>query len=63
LIIDHDGLRKLERLPERPDFSQQRFDNQAFVVEDESFFGAPAAKFEVVIPQSAIPWTKAGCGR
>jgi hypothetical protein len=47
LTIDDDGLKKIERLIERPKFCGKRFDNQAFVVEEESRFGVAIAQLKV----------------
>ncbi|KAK4033146.1 hypothetical protein C8A01DRAFT_19869, partial [Parachaetomium inaequale] len=46
LTIDNDGLSKVERLAERPLFSRQRFDDRAFVVEREDWFGVTLAQFK-----------------
>ncbi|KAK4155272.1 hypothetical protein C8A00DRAFT_42075 [Chaetomidium leptoderma] len=40
LTLDLDGLKKVERLTERPQFSRRRFDNEAFVLEQEDQLGA-----------------------
>jgi hypothetical protein len=51
LTLDHDGLKKLERLPERPWFRPRQFDDQVFIVGEEDSFGwTTSAKFKVVAP-------------
>jgi hypothetical protein len=47
LTIDLDGLKKVERLSSRPQFSRQRFDDHLFVVEREAAFGITIAYFKV----------------
>jgi hypothetical protein len=47
LSIDHDGLKKIERLTGRPTFCRERFDNLAFVVVEESRFGVAIAQLKV----------------
>jgi hypothetical protein len=47
LTIDADGLQRVKRLAERPRFSRERFDDRAFVVEREDWFGVTLAQFKV----------------
>jgi hypothetical protein len=57
LTIDNDGLLKIERLTERPKFCRERFDNLAFVVEEESRFGVAIAQLKVTC------WSAVACFR
>ncbi|KAK3293661.1 uncharacterized protein B0H64DRAFT_434797 [Chaetomium fimeti] len=54
LTIDYEGLMRFERLAERPGFSRQRFDNRAFVVEEEDLFNTTVAKFKNGLLQLAM---------
>ena len=47
LTIDCEGLRKIERLPGRPSYDPRRFDDLAFVVEEQRYFAAAVAHFKV----------------
>lgn len=50
LTVDSGGLRKLERLAERPPYKQRRFDESVFIVENQSHFGSTVAHFKVMYP-------------
>jgi hypothetical protein len=58
LTIDSGGLRKLERLPERPPYEQRRFDESVFIVESQSHFGSTVAHFKVMYRAGIVsqPW-------
>ncbi|KAK3294228.1 uncharacterized protein B0H64DRAFT_418199 [Chaetomium fimeti] len=45
--IDRDGLSKVEKLVEPPQFNRQRFDDKAFVIEREDVFGPSLAVFKL----------------
>lgn len=45
--IDRDGMSKVERMAERPQFTRTRFDDKVFVVEHDDAFGASLAMFRV----------------
>ena len=47
LTIDSRGLRKLERLQDKPRFSHRRFDNMVFIVAGEECFDGIVALFKV----------------
>ncbi|KAI1100637.1 hypothetical protein F4804DRAFT_318408 [Jackrogersella minutella] len=47
LTIDSHGIAKVERLPSYPSFSETRFDDLAFVIEDQSYFTDAIARFKV----------------
>ncbi|KAK4041089.1 hypothetical protein C8A01DRAFT_34823 [Parachaetomium inaequale] len=46
LTVDCEGLRKIERLPGRPSYDPRRFDDVAFVVEEQRYFAAAVAHFK-----------------
>ena len=47
LTVDSGGVKRIERLSERPSFQQTRFDHLAFAVEEETFFDGVLARFKV----------------
>jgi hypothetical protein len=47
LTVDGDGVRKFERLATRPAFTRERYDDKAFVIEEESRFGVAVVHFKV----------------
>lgn len=54
LTLDRRGLKKLERLPERPPYEQRRFDDSVFVIESQSHFSSTVAHFKVTHLKSCI---------
>jgi hypothetical protein len=46
-VIDFLGLKKIERLPERPLFERGRRDDMAFIVEEEDAFRETVVQFKV----------------
>ncbi len=48
LTLDANGLRALERLPERPTFAPRRFNNLGFIVDEQTRFADIVAHFKVL---------------